>query len=267
MNPEPVLNRNGHYPANLSFSNMRRIRGHCDWRFVLVTAVALIAACEAAIETPKEPAADPEPTEPRWSWETDSESDSSEELLDVASRQITQALTGAGDLINSVRGQEAIEPVPVEELEKLLPGKIGPYKRSEYEAQGSGLPLTGVTATYGSEDEGVSIAITDMAQFRQFMGIGMSFFLEDALDESSSSRSERRGLQDVRGEEYPFYEEFKEELGIESCTVLIWVEERFLIAANGHGVPRETCVTARKSIPYRHLQRFARKYAPNDARD
>lgn len=264
VNPEAVFNRTGLHRDNPSYSKMRRIIGIRDWRLALVAAAVWLAGCEAAIESPTEPAAEKEPVEPRWSWETESESDSGEVLLDMASRHITDALTGAGDLVKSVRGQETVEPVPVEELEKLLPGRIGRYKRSQYEIQSSGLPMAGVTATYGSEDEGLSIAITDMAQFRQFLGFGMSFLLEDVLDETSGSPFERGGTHEVRGEEYPYYEEFKEDYGIESCTVLIWVEERFLIAANGHGVPRETCVTARESIPYRHLQRFARRYAPSE---
>ena len=246
-----------------------RVRAFPRHGILAIVAGVVLAGCQ--VETEPEPIAEEETSESRWQWEEDLDSiannwPTGEEIEDEWD-MVADALSGLGELIQSATGGEHVEPVPAEELEKLLPRRVSTFRRSEYEAHSNQIVLgfAGVEATYGSEEEGISMTIVDTAQLRGLAGWGVSALFKETVDSMSDTGFERSRTYRSRGREYPSYEEYHESEQKQACTVLVWVEERFLVGATGHNLSMDACESARDSISYRRLRQLAEQYAPREA--
>ncbi len=168
--------------------------------------------------------------------------------------------TGMGEVLEQALGEFPHTPaVGYEELEKLLPKRVNGVRPTITEGQtltiGSG--FTKVTGEYNDAGQVVTVTIMDIAAFGRLATEALSDWVGEDIDRESDRGYERTHIFQNRSKEYPIYEKYHNEQGHETCELHSWVEDRFLIAISGDGVPMSICRSTRDKISFRRLERLA----------
>lgn len=209
---------------------------HLPWLFIFIL---LLAGCQIDAE-------DNIPPEP-----DEDVSFSMEDIEDMES-----LLSELGELFEGVTSPRAVS---YQELQKLLPKKANGVRRSAVDGQnfsiGSG--FSQVQGEYEDGDQVVTVTIVDLAAFGKLAAGALSDWMDEEIDRESDRGFERTFPLQERNKEYPAYEKYTHENDYESCEMQAWVEDRFLVAVSGAGVPMSICRTAQDRISFSRLERLA----------
>ena len=149
--------------------------------------------------------------------------------------------------------------VSYQELQQLLPRRVNGVRPTITDGQtlaiGSG--FSKISGEYKDGEQVVTVTIIDLAAFGKLAAEALSDWVGEDIDRESDRGFERTHIFQNRSKEYPIYEKYHNEHGHEACELHSWVENRFLIAISGDGVPMSMCKSARDKISFRRLERMA----------
>ena len=164
------------------------------------------------------------------------------------------------EILGEVSGEATgISAVNYQELQKLLPKRVNGVSPTIKDGQtiGIGSGFSKVRGEYEDGDQVVTVTILDLAGFGRVAAHSLSDWLGEEIDQESDRGFERTQVFRSRTKEYPTYERYYNERGHESCEFHSWVEDRFLVAISGDGVPMSVCESTRDRISFRRLERLA----------
>jgi len=173
---------------------------------------------------------------------------------------IRSVVVDLAEILEDQLGETAyISAVNYRELQNLLPKKINGVSPTVTDGQtiGTGGGFSKVRGEYEDEEQIVTVTIIDLAAFGMHAASSLSDWLGEEIDRESDRGFERTHIFRDQTKEYPTFEKYSNDHGLESCEMHSWVADRFLIAISGNGVSMETCESARDRISFRRLERFA----------
>ncbi len=172
--------------------------------------------------------------------------------------------TVLGEILEETLGEAPrTSGIGYQELQKLLPARVNGVRPTITEGQtlaiGSG--FSKISGEYKDGEQVVMVTIIDLAAFGKLAAESLSDWVGEDIDRESDRGFERTHIFQNRSKEYPIYEKYHNEHGHEACELHSWVEDRFLIAISGDGVPMSICKSARDKISFRRLEKLAESTA------
>ena len=186
----------------------------------------------------------------------------SEEAYDTEDTE--SVTTVLGEILEETLGESSrTSAISYQELQKLLPRRVNGVRPTITEGQtlaiGSG--FSKISGEYKDGEQVITVTIIDLAAFGKLAAEALSDWVGEDIDRESDRGFERTHIFQNRSKEYPIYEKYHSEHGHETCELHSWVEDRFLIAISGDGVPMSICRSARDKISFRRLERLAESTA------
>lgn len=177
----------------------------------------------------------------------------------------TESITTVlGEILEETLGEPPHTPaISYQDLQKLLPERVNGVRPTITEGQtlsiGSGFSM--ISGEYDDGEQVVTVTIIDLAAFGKLAAEALSDWVGEDIDRESDRGFERTHIFQNRSKEYPIYEKYHNEYGHEVCELHSWVEDRFLIAISGDGVPMSICKSAQDKISFRRLERLVESSA------
>lgn len=166
------------------------------------------------------------------------------------------------ELIQAIRGEiPAEEVVNFEQLFRVLPTKAADMPRVSREGRTNtiGLGLSGVEAVYEDGDRSATLAIVDLAPYRNLSDLLFVEWTRGEIDRQTHQGYERTRPYQFDENSWPAYEQVRLQDDHASCQIKVWVAQRFLVSIDGEGADEDLCRQARSDISFRRLERLAER--------